>query len=393
MNKKIIIAILTAAAMLLTGCEKEEKDGGVTEATTTVTEVTTEKEPVETTAETEATTAETTVAETEPEIETEIETEVETEVQTEAVTTESKSDADDNFGKASDWNFIGNAKHGDGFITYDSQDISDSIADVGMVEKELSKEEMLNATDKNTVVYKFTIQNAASAGDVNGMYMTTIVREDGFYFAAFGKSDARTLDEILPYCSAGKEVEYWAFGEISDEGIPVLIPFIAGSEESGYYLIIPALEQMNQDVEGLEIPEKILGRDISGEVTTAATTDENKGTDIGAAQKADGSIRLDITEIDNGSLITTVDCAIKNNTGKNIYLTGTKLMINGVDYSDKFTAFIEIGSGETVADEFFIDDATLYNGDKLDISFMVYDNDTYSEIDEITYTLTLGVVE
>ena len=57
MNKKIIIAILTAAAMLLTGCEKEEKDGGVTEATTTVTEVTTEKEPVETTAETEATTA------------------------------------------------------------------------------------------------------------------------------------------------------------------------------------------------------------------------------------------------------------------------------------------------------------------------------------------------
>jgi len=68
-------------------------------------------------------------------------------------------------------------------------------------------------------------------------------------------------------------------------------------------------------------------------------------------------------------------------------------MINGVDYSDKFTAFIEIGSGETVADEFFIDDATLYNGDKLDISFMVYDNDTYSEIDEITYTLTLGVVE
>ena len=382
MNKKIIIAVLTAAAMLLSGCEKEEKDGGVTEATTTVTETTTEKEPEETTTtETEATTAETTVAETEPEIE--------TEVQTEAVTTESKPAETEDSKKASDWNFISNAKTEDGFITYDADDIRKSIEDVGMFESELSKEKMLNNADNKKVVYKFTIQNAASAGDVNGMYMTTVVREDGFYFVGFGKSDSHTLEEVLPYCSEGMEVEYWAFGELSDEGIPVLIPFIAGSAESGYYLIIPSLEQFGQDTSGMTIPTTPLGRAINGDVTTTASTQTNNTS---AADKSDGSIRMNINSVKNGDIITTAECEIMNNTGKNIYLTGTKLYINGVDYSDKFTAFIEIGKDKTVTDELFIGDAQLNAGDKLEIIFMVGDNDTYAELGEIKFSMELEAI-
>lgn len=383
MNKKIIIAVLTAAAMLLSGCEKEEKDGGVTEETTTVTtEAVTEKEPEETTAETETTTAETTaettVAETEHEIE--------TEVQTEAVTTESKPAETDDSKKASDWNFISNAKSGDGFITYDADDISKSISDVGMTEVELSKEEMLNNADNKKVVYRFTIQNAASAGDVNGMYMTTVVREDGFYFVGFGKSDTYSLEEVIPYCCEGKEVEYWAFGELTDEGIPVLIPFVAGSEESGYYLIIPSLEQFGQDTAGMTVPTTPVGRDINGE---AATTTSSQTNNTSSADESDGSIRMNINSVKNGDIITTAECEIMNNTGKNIYLTGTKLMINGVDYSDKFTAFIEIGKDKTVTDELFIDDAQLNAGDKLEITFMVGDNDTYAELGEIRFNMEL----
>lgn len=383
MNKKIIIAVLTAAAMLLSGCEKEEKDGGVTEETTTVTtEAVTEKEPEETTAETETTTAETTaettVAETEHEIE--------TEVQTEAVTTESKPAETDDSKKASDWNFISNAKSGDGFITYDADDISKSISDVGMTEVELSKEEMLNNADNKKVVYRFTIQNAASAGDVNGMYMTTVVREDGFYFVGFGKSDTYSLEEVIPYCCEGKEVEYWAFGELTDEGIPVLIPFVAGSEESGYYLIIPSLEQFGQDTAGMTVPTTPVGRDINGE---AATTTSSQTNNTSSADESDGSIRMNINNVKNGDIITTAECEIMNNTGKNIYLTGTKLLINGVDYSDKFTAFIEIGKDKTVTDELFIDDAQLNAGDKLEITFMVGDNDTYAELGEIRFNMEL----
>lgn len=383
MNKKIIIAVLTAAAMLLSGCEKEEKDGGVTEETTTVTtEAVTEKEPEETTAETEATTAETTaettVAETEHEIE--------TEVQTEAVTTASKPAETDDYKKASDWNFISNAKSGDGFITYDADDISKSISDVGMTEVELSKEEMLNNADNKKVVYRFTIQNAASAGDVNGMYMTTVVRDDGFYFVGFGKSDTYSLEEVIPYCCEGKEVEYWAFGELTDEGIPVLIPFVAGSEESGYYLIIPSLEQFGQDTAGMTVPTTPVGRDINGE---AATTTSSQTNNTSSADESDGSIRMNINSVKNGDIITTAECEIMNNTGKNIYLTGTKLLINGVDYSDKFTAFIEIGKDKTVTDELFIDDAQLNAGDKLEITFMVGDNDTYVELGEIRFNMEL----
>lgn len=376
MNKKIIIAVLTATAMLLSGCEKEEKDGGVTEATTTVTEVTTEKKPDETT-------AETTVAETEPEIETEVETE--------AVTTESESDEDDDFNKASDWNFISNSKSGNGFITNDPQDITDSILDVGMTEIELSKETMLNNADNGKAVYKVKIQNAASAGEVDGMFMTTVVREDGFYFLAFGESDNSTLEDVLPYCSKDYEVEYWAFGKMTDEGIPVLVPFIAGSEESGYYLIIPALKQMGQDVGGMTIPSFNVGTAINVAETTTATSSKNDDN-LQSYENTDGSVYLNITSIKNGDLITTAECELANNTGRNIFLTGSKLLVNGADYSDKFTAFIEIGSGKTTTDEIFIDDVQLHAGDTLEIYFTVGDSDTYDDLGEIKFNMELEVI-
>lgn len=376
MNKKIIIAILTATAMLLSGCEKEENDSGVTEATTTVTEVTTEKKP-------EETTAETTVAETEPEIETEVETE--------AVTTESKSDEDDNFNKASDWNFISNSKSGDGFITNDPQDITDSILDVGMKEIELSKETMLNNADNGKVVYKVKIQNAASVGEVDGMFMTTVVRDDGFYFLAFGESDNSTLEDVLPYCSKDYEVEYWAFGKMTDEGIPVLVPFIAGSEESGYYLIIPALKQMGQDVGGMTVPSFNVGTAVNVAETTTATSSKNDDN-LQSYENTDGSVYLNITSVKNGDLITTAECELANNTGRNIFLTGSKLLVNGADYSDKFTAFIEIGSGKTTTDEIFIDDVQLNAGDKLEIYFTVGDSDTYDDLGEIKFNMELEVI-
>lgn len=381
MNKKIIIAVLTAAAILLSGCEKEEKDNGVTEATTTVTEVTTEKNPEETTTETEATIAETTVAETEPEIETEVESE--------AVTTESKSDEGDNFNKASDWNFISNSKSGDGFITYDPQDITDSILDVGMKEVELSKETMLNNADDGKVVYRLKIQNAASAGDVDGMFMTTVVRDDGLYFLAFGESDNSILEDVLPYCSKDYEVEYWAFGKMTDKGIPILVPFVAGSEESGYYLIIPALKQMGQDVGEMTIPSFNVGTAVNAaETTTSSKKDDN----LQSYENTDGSVYLNITSVKNGDIITTAECELANNTGRNIFLTGSKLLVNGTDYSDKFTAFIEIGSGKTITDELFIDDVQLHAGDKLEIYFTVGDSDTYDDLGEIKFNMELEVI-
>lgn len=387
MNKKIIIAVLTASAMLLSGCKKEEKDGGITEATTTVTEVTTEKVPEETTAETEATTAETTVETTV----TETEPEIETKVETEAVTTENKSDEGNNFNKASDWNYISNSKSGDGFITNDPQNITDSILDVGMKEVELSKETMLNNADDDKVVYRLKIQNAASAGEVNGMFMTTVVRDDGFYFLAFGESDNSTLEDVLPYCSKDYEVEYWAFGEMTDEGIPVLVPFVAGSEESGYYLIIPALKQMGQDVGEMTVPSFNVGTAVNAAETTTATSSK-KDDNLQSYENTDGSVYLNITNIKNGDVITTAECELANNTGRNIFLTGSKLIVNGADYSDKFTAFIEIGSGKTITDEIFIDDIQLYAGDKLEIYFTVGDSDTYDDLGKIKFNMELEVI-
>ena len=386
MNKKIIIAVLTASAMLFSGCEKEEKDGGVTEATTTVTEVATtqtDKEPEETIVTTEETTAETTSVETE--------TEIDTEVKTDDVTTSNNSEADGAFSKASDWNFISNAKSGEGFITYDPQDITDSIVDVGMTEVKLSKEEMLNNADNNKIVYRFKIQNAASAGEVDGMFMTTVVREDGFYFLAFGESDMSTLEDVLPYCSKDYEVEYWAFGKMTDEGITVLVPFIAGSEESGYYIIIPSLRQMGQEVDKMTVPSFNVGTAVSS-VDTTAETNSKKNDNLQSYENTDGSVYFNITGIKNGDIITTAECEFANNTGRNIYLTGSKLLVNGADYSDKFTAYIEIGSGKTITDEIFIDDVQFYAGDKLEIYFAVGDNDTYDDLGEIKFNMELEAI-
>ncbi len=385
MNKKIIIAVLASAAMLFSGCEKQNNtDGGVTEATAAATEASTaaESEPEETTVTTEETVAETTTSVTEPEIETEVETE--------AVTTESTSDSDGIFSKASDWNYISNAKTGNGFITFDPQDITESITDVDMKEVNLSKEDMLNNADNDKVIYKFKIQNVASAGEVDGMFMTTVVREDGAYFLAFGESDMSTLEDVLPYCTKGQEVEYWAFGDLTDEGIPVLVPFIAGSEESGYYLIIPSLRQMGQDVDGMTVPSFTLGTAVSGTETTAASS--IKDDNLQSYEKTDGSVYLNITAIKNGDMISTAECEFANNTGRNIYLTGTKLFINGTDYSDKFTAFIEIESGKTITDEMYIDNVQFYAGDKLEIYFTVGDNDTYDDLGEIKFNMELEAI-
>ena len=54
--------------------------------------------------------------------------------------------------------------------------------------------------------------------------------------------------------------------------------------------------------------------------------------------------------------------------------------------------FIEIGKDKTVTDELFIDDAQLNAGDKLEIIFMVGDNDTYAELGEIKFSMELEAI-
>ena len=379
MNKKLIMASIMTAALLLSGCQKETPENKVTEAVTTVTEVSVTEAPAE------STTVETT-AETEVKTET---TAPETEITTEP-TAEDKTDTEKDFSKASDWNFISKAKKGDGFITYDPQNITDSITDVGMSEIDLSKSDMLDNSGNKKAVYRFKIQNAASVGETDGVYMTTVVRDDGMYFVAFGQADISTPEEVIPYCTKNMEVEYWAFGDVSDEGIPVLIPFVAGSEESGYYLILPSLKQLGQDVGDMTPPSFAVGNAINGTEPTAPTTSQN---DIPpSSDNSKGNVYLDITGINNSDIITSAECKLVNNSGKNIFLTNSKLLINGTDYSDKFTAFLEAENGETIYDELFFDGVQLYAGDKLELYFEVGDSDTYEELGIIKFAMELEAI-
>ena len=383
MKKKILIAALTAAAILLSGCQKEESGRGARSETTAET-------TVETTAETESetTVSETSAPETEPD-----EPETEPEIS-----------GDDSFGMdfgdGDISTLYSTAKTGDGYLTHDRDMISAIFTASEANVVALSNGAVVETEDSDGIdnIYTFNMKNVISGGALEDIYIaTTLVREDGIYYIVFGTLAESTVDEALPYCTAGKELEYWAIG-VNIDGVTILMPLVAGTEESGYYMVIPVFEMLGYDTSEMTIPETALGDDfdisaytdieeIQPSETKQSDTDDNF---YGYSEVSDGSVVYKIMSVENDDELTVLHCEMTNKCDFEMSLYDTKFVVNGVDCSEQFNSFFEIPAGKTIYDDAYLDNLKLYAGDTLEITCVVYNEDAGEEVGEIYFEMTLS---
>lgn len=400
--KKLLTSIFLTASILLTSCScgvsegKDEPEEEITEAAEENDDKDDEEEDDED-EEVTTTTTETETPETTPEATT---TEAATTTTTTAPETEPESTEP---GVGTEISIVGTgliqkSKKGDGFITYSREKICEDLAASGMTEKELSAEVVMSDFEANgnniTNIYKFTMMNAEGIkgyeGTENTVYMTTLVLDGESYIVSLGTSEAVTQEEVEPYCPEGKLVEYWAFATVSD-GMIMLIPFIAGTENSGYYLVIPVLEMLGEDITGMYLPEAI-GDDYLAEndvtVTQPAVTDVPE-TEAATAQQTEGSVVLNVTSVDNDEVITTINCTLTNTYDRPLSLIGDTILVNGVDRSDEFVAYFNVEANGSIEDCFYLYSAQLYAGDTLEMVFTVQDNDTFADYGDMRFVMTL----
>lgn len=373
--KKTLTSIILSAVILLTACGCEDKTGA--ETTTTTAEVTTEA----VTTEAITTTTEVTTAEA-----------VTTTTTGAATTTMAEIDIGEDTGIESveiiGTGLIQNGKKGDGFLTFDRSEISADLAASGMSEKKLTTEavkadhELLGNNTEN--VYVFAMLSGDGAKEYptsdSSIFMATLLLNEEAYSISFGTGDKVTAEEVVPYCSAGKYIEYWAFATVSDNGSIILLPFIAGSEDNGYYLVQPVMKMMNADVSDMVIPEPV-GTDYDDSAADSTPAPET-------SVPSEGSAVLNITNVENYDGFTSASITMENKYSVPLIFTGKKMVINGVDHG-VFTAFFEVPAGGTIEDYFWVDDYALAAGDQLEITFELQNSETFESFGEITFKMTL----
>lgn len=352
----ILLTVCLLTVCLLTGCSaKESPDESVTETTASETEITTASETeTEKTAETEETETET---ETEP-----------------VIGISGKFSADDHKGeKLLD-------RINNGFISYDKNEVTNLLGESGVTEKSLA--ENVESTNTNDCVYRFAMINDESAEEFDAgtetYFCSTLYIGDEEYLVIFGTDEYNTIEDVLPYCTENKLVEYWAYAYVDEDGLITLFPLIAGAEESGYYAVIPVFESLGMDVSGMEYPDKPLGRDYDPDSKT------------GEAADGEGTLNIKITGAENMDTMVSIDCTVKNTYSFDAIISGKTLTVNGEDFSDESTFYFEVKSGETLTDEaFYINDCALYPGDVIFVSANLMDGETYEDIGEVTFTFNL----
>jgi len=379
--KKTLTSIILAAAILVTACGCEGENA---ETTTTTAAVTTTTTAAETTTATEAettTTAEITTAETTT-------TEAET-TATEEIVVGNETDLESTLVIGT--GLIQESRKGDGFVSYDREKISEDIAASGMTEKALDKETVLadhelygNNTDN---IYTFAMISNDGVqeypSDSSSVLMSVFVLDNVGYTISFGTGEKVTLEEALPYCSPGKYIEYWAFATVSGNGNVILMPFIAGTETSGYYLVQPVMEMMNADISEMYLPQPV------GDDYYATEPAETEATETATPDVPAGSAVLNITSVENLSGISSLNITMMNKYDIPLYFSAESITINGVDYSDSFSAFFHVEANSSTDDFIFITCPPLGAGDVLEVTFSLQNAETFEDFGTITFPLTL----
>lgn len=281
-----------------------------------------------------------------------------------------------------------------GFISYDADEVSDLLEASGISVEELSQS-MIDISDIQTTVYQFAMYNEDSVQELqssNGVneYVTALEYEDEEFIVLFGEDTMVEYEDVLPYCEVGTTMEYWAFG-VEMEGKYILVPFAAGNEENGYYVVRPVLEMTGEDVSDMMTLEEqgiSFAEDANKDANKDAEKNKKNATNSTAASEND--FIIEITSVEDLSDMMTVQYKLSSNYSENVYFDDEKFVLNGVDITDSVTSYFEVDAYGKTEDQFYLNDnIKLHKGDELVISAMVASSDTYEEIDRITFDIVM----
>jgi len=178
------------------------------------------------------------------------------------------------------------------FLLSDGNSINDiyvfamvNVEDVKVYTDEPVEENIDNQTSSTTTpatTSTTALATTTTAEEPLEAYLSALIMEDNTYIVSFGNNISSSYEEALPYCKSGKYVEYWAFATLNPDAQIVLIPIIAGTEDSGYYLVQSSLRDMTDDFNDLKLPEPV-GDDYDitelKEQMTATSTATPKSTE------------------------------------------------------------------------------------------------------------------
>ena len=192
---------------------------------------------------------------------------------------------------------------------------------------------------------------------------------------------ASNISEVLPYCRTGKYIEYYAYATISKDANVILMPFIAGTEKGGYYIIQPTFRSFGSELPAdMKIPVEI-GDDQIPSATETTTTQDVNSVD---------KIILNISSIKNDDILTTIECTLQNTYPLPITLSAYSLKINNTDYSSKFTANIDIPKDSIASGKLFVSGTEIKLNDELEIVFSVQNTETKENYGRITFPIKIA---
>lgn len=381
-GKKVVLTVVMTAMLAMTGCgSKAEKTAAETTEATTVQETRTQEETAE----------ETKAAEKETESATE-------ETQTEA---DDKAKADTDFtdlnkllGKSGDseeenvslLTAFADADEETGYIAGTAENIEKCFQALGIPVEDLSQAGM-DENDGEDVLFRFTMYNEEALQTIDSgesdTYLTQLEYNDEEFYVLFGSDEAVEYDEAEVYCEEGTTMDYWAVGSIQD-GLYMVVPLIAGNEDTGYYFVLSALETV-----GVDMPNTMTLAEQGISFKTDDGEEGNKAASTTAKLTGDEYIYFEITGVEGDEEYMVVDYDLTNYYPMDVYISDATISVNGEDITDSTVSFFEVEANDTIEDSFFITGYELKAGDEIVIKGMLTDNETLEDIGMIEFPLVL----
>lgn len=291
--------------------------------------------------------------------------------------------------------FLAGADYEKGYLGKDALALNESLEETGLSVENLSMETLEANPEAESVIYHFTMYNEEAPiiveADENAFYATQLTYDDEIYYVVFGTEDTSTEEEIESYCKAGTELEYWAMGTVED-GVAILVPLFAGTEDLGYYLVRPILaasgidmsEVMTLEEQGIDFGESTGAVEETTEDTDEDADDEETRT---ASVMSDDDFGIEIGTIECSGDSATVNYTITNNLAYDACMIDETILLNGEDITRDCIAVIKANSGESLDDVFYIDFHEIKEGDIIEITGTLVDEADYEEKGTVSFTI------
>lgn len=122
-----------------------------------------------------------------------------------------------------------------------------AIEAAGVYKIEDVSPENIEANTDNRTLFRLGIKNTEGLLKYKEKYYIPTKIKDQTYMVVFGDENTTTPEEIAPYARKNSHTAYYGYAIKSGSGY-AFIPLIAGSDESGYFIVKPAFKYIGFDM-------------------------------------------------------------------------------------------------------------------------------------------------